>query len=125
LNGWAQLVLLTSDKVAVSSDGPVFLGCDDQDARWRFRGRDVGVGAVGAEVRVFRGVDMNAGEGQRFAHGGADIGGIFADAGGDPHPVTNFTSGRTFGFAWSRDGKNLYLTKGEIQNDVVLISNFR
>jgi eukaryotic-like serine/threonine-protein kinase len=46
-------------------------------------------------------------------------------AGGAPHPITNFTSGRIFGFAWSRDGKNLYLAKGEIQNDVVLISNFR
>jgi Tol biopolymer transport system component len=46
-------------------------------------------------------------------------------SGGPPHPVTNFTSGRIFGFAWSRDGKNLYLAKGEIQNDVVLISNFR
>ena len=46
-------------------------------------------------------------------------------AGGPPHPVTNFTSGRIFGFAWSRDGKNLYIARGEIQNDVVLISNFR
>jgi Tol biopolymer transport system component len=46
-------------------------------------------------------------------------------SGGPPHPVTNFLSGRIFGFAWSRDGKNLYLAKGEIQNDVVLISNFR
>jgi hypothetical protein len=46
-------------------------------------------------------------------------------AGGPPRPITNFTSGRIFGFAWSRDGKNLYLAKGEIQNDVVLISNFR
>lgn len=46
-------------------------------------------------------------------------------SGGPPHAVTNFTSGRIFGFAWSRDGKNLYLAKGEIQNDVVLISNFR
>jgi serine/threonine protein kinase/Tol biopolymer transport system component len=46
-------------------------------------------------------------------------------AGGPPQAITNFTSGRIFGFAWSRDGKNLYLAKGEIQNDVVLISNFR
>jgi serine/threonine protein kinase len=45
-------------------------------------------------------------------------------SGGPPHAVTNFTSGRIFGFAWSHDGKNLYLARGEIQNDVVLISNF-
>ena len=46
-------------------------------------------------------------------------------SGGPPHPITNFLSGPIFGFAWSRDGKNLYLAKGEIQTDVVLISNFR
>jgi Tol biopolymer transport system component len=46
-------------------------------------------------------------------------------AGGPPHPITNFTSGRIFGFAWSRDGKTLYLAKGDVQNDVVLLSNFR
>jgi eukaryotic-like serine/threonine-protein kinase len=46
-------------------------------------------------------------------------------AGGDPHPITSFTSGQILGFAWSHDGKDLYLAKGEVQNDVVLISNFR
>jgi serine/threonine protein kinase/Tol biopolymer transport system component len=46
-------------------------------------------------------------------------------AGGDPHPITNFTSGRIFGFDWSKDGKNLSLARGEIHSDVVLISNFR
>ena len=46
-------------------------------------------------------------------------------AGGDPHPVTDFTSGRIFDFAWSRDGKRLFLAKGNETSDVVLISNFR
>jgi Tol biopolymer transport system component len=46
-------------------------------------------------------------------------------AGGAPHPVTDFTSGRIFDFAWSRDGKELLLAKGEETSDVVLISNFR
>lgn len=46
-------------------------------------------------------------------------------AGGAPHPVTDFTSGRIFDFAWSRDGKQLLLAKGEETSDVVLISNFR
>ncbi|MGA7856261.1 MAG: protein kinase [Candidatus Acidiferrales bacterium] len=46
-------------------------------------------------------------------------------AGGAPHPVTDFTSGRIFDFAWSRDGKELLLAKGEATSDVVLISNFR
>jgi serine/threonine protein kinase len=46
-------------------------------------------------------------------------------AGGEPHPVTDFTSGHIFDFAWSRDGKELLLAKGEETSDVVLISNFR
>jgi Tol biopolymer transport system component len=45
-------------------------------------------------------------------------------AGGPPQPVTNFTSGRIFGFSWSRDGKSLLLAKGEDSSDVVLMSNF-
>ena len=46
-------------------------------------------------------------------------------AGGTPHQVTNFTSGRIFDFSWTRDGKQLLLAKGEDTSDVVLISNFR
>jgi Tol biopolymer transport system component/predicted Ser/Thr protein kinase len=46
-------------------------------------------------------------------------------AGGDPHPVTKFASGLIFSFAWSRDGKQLLLSKGSDSNDVILISNFR
>ena len=46
-------------------------------------------------------------------------------AGGEPHQVTDFTSGRIFGFAWSRDGKQVFIAKGSETSDVVLISNFR
>jgi len=46
-------------------------------------------------------------------------------AGGDPHPFTHFTSGRIFDFSWSRDGKQLLLSKGDLASDVVMISNFR
>jgi serine/threonine protein kinase len=46
-------------------------------------------------------------------------------AGGPPRQVTNFTSGHIFDFAWSRDGKQLLLAKGDQSSDVVLISNFR
>jgi len=45
-------------------------------------------------------------------------------AGGPPRQVTNFTSGRIFDFAWSRDGKQLFLAKGDVTSDVVQISNF-
>ena len=43
---------------------------------------------------------------------------------GDPRPVTNFTSGLLFDFAWSRDGSQLLLAKGENTSDIILISNF-
>jgi Tol biopolymer transport system component len=39
-----------------------------------------------------------------------------------PHPVTHFTSGTIFDFAWARDGKTLFLAKGDVTQDVVLIS---
>ena len=46
-------------------------------------------------------------------------------ADGAPRQVTDFTSGHIFGFAWTRDGKQLLLARGERSSDVVLISNFR
>jgi Tol biopolymer transport system component len=42
-----------------------------------------------------------------------------------PRQITNFTSELIFDFAWSRDGKQLYLARGERSSDVILISNFR
>ena len=45
--------------------------------------------------------------------------------GGPPQQVTNFTSGLIFDFAWTRDGSQLLLAKGEKSSDVILISNFR
>jgi Tol biopolymer transport system component len=45
--------------------------------------------------------------------------------GSTPRQVTDFPSGHIFDFAWSRDGKQLLLAKGEQSSDVVLISNFR
>jgi Tol biopolymer transport system component len=46
-------------------------------------------------------------------------------AGGPPRLVTNFTSGLIFNFSWTRDGKQLLLSKGEDTSDVILLSNFR
>ena len=46
-------------------------------------------------------------------------------AGGPPRQITNFTSGLIFAFAWSRDGNQLLLAKGNESSDVILISNFR
>ena len=44
---------------------------------------------------------------------------------GAPRQITNFPSGRIFGFAWRRDGTQLALVRGETGSDVILISNLR
>lgn len=45
--------------------------------------------------------------------------------GSPPSPLTNFKDQLIFDFAWSRDGKHLALSRGSVNSDVVLISNFR
>jgi eukaryotic-like serine/threonine-protein kinase len=44
-------------------------------------------------------------------------------AGGDPKQITKFSSGRIFDFAWTADGKQLLVTRGEVSSDVVLLAN--
>jgi len=46
-------------------------------------------------------------------------------SGGGPKRITNFTSGLIFSFDWSRDGKQLAMSRGSLSSDIVLISNFR
>jgi Tol biopolymer transport system component len=46
-------------------------------------------------------------------------------SGSDPYPITDFTSEQIYKFAWTRDGKQLLVVRGENVSDVVLISNFR
>jgi Tol biopolymer transport system component len=46
-------------------------------------------------------------------------------AGGEPRRLTDFKEQRIFGFAWSRDGKQLAISRGVVNNDVVLIKDFR
>ena len=45
-------------------------------------------------------------------------------SGGPPRQITNFASDLIFGFAWSRDEKQLLLIRGNVTSDVILISNF-
>ena len=45
--------------------------------------------------------------------------------GGEPVPVTSFTTGRILGYAWSRDGKQLAFSRGTSGGDVVLIKDFK
>jgi serine/threonine protein kinase/Tol biopolymer transport system component len=46
-------------------------------------------------------------------------------SGGALVPVTNFTTGDMFDFAWSADGKQLAFSRGQRKTDVILMSNFR
>ena len=45
--------------------------------------------------------------------------------GGPPKQLTTFKSGHIFTYAWSRDGKQLTVARGDITSDVVLISDSR
>ena len=45
--------------------------------------------------------------------------------GGPPKQITNFTSDFIFYFKWSRDGKTLLMSRGTVNRDVILLSNFR
>ncbi len=45
--------------------------------------------------------------------------------GGAPKQLTNFKADQIFWFDWSRDGKQLAVSRGTVTSDVVLISNFR
>jgi eukaryotic-like serine/threonine-protein kinase len=43
--------------------------------------------------------------------------------GGQPKQLTDFKSNHIFDFAWSRDGKSLALSRGQISRDVVLLTD--
>src|SRR5262245_10101374 len=45
--------------------------------------------------------------------------------GGPSKQLTDFRDGLIFDFAWSRDGKQLALSRGAVNSDVVMISGFR
>lgn len=46
-------------------------------------------------------------------------------SGGPPECLTNFQADRIFSYAWSRDGKMLVCSRGTVNRDVVMISEFR
>ena len=46
-------------------------------------------------------------------------------SGGDAVPLTHFTNGDMFAFAWSPDGKQLAFSHGQRKSDVIMMSNFR
>ncbi len=45
--------------------------------------------------------------------------------GGQPKQLTDFKSELIGDFSWSRDGRQLALTRGTVTNDALMISNFK
>lgn len=45
--------------------------------------------------------------------------------GGSPRQLTNWSAEQIFAFAWSRDGKQLAVSRGRVSNDVLLIKDFK
>lgn len=43
--------------------------------------------------------------------------------GKDKKQLTNFTAGRIFNFAWSKDGKQIFITRGTVNNELILIKD--
>jgi len=41
-----------------------------------------------------------------------------------PKPVTDFKDQTIFNFAWSRDGKQLAISRGVVNSDVMLLQDF-
>ncbi|MCA1622814.1 MAG: protein kinase [Acidobacteria bacterium] len=62
-----------------------------------------------------------------FVVGSGGISNIWSQPidGGQPKQITDFKSDRIFAFGWSRDGKQLVLSRGTVNRDAVLISNFK
>jgi len=44
-------------------------------------------------------------------------------AGGEPKQLTDFKSDQIFDYAWSRDGKHLALSRGQVSQDVVMLTD--
>src|SRR5262249_35916207 len=45
--------------------------------------------------------------------------------GGPSQQLTKFTTGLIFNFSWSSDGQRLYFARGDVTNDVVLLTGLK
>ena len=113
--------------VAVSPDGSKLLLGTYQDSSDRM----VVMSADGRILKSFPGpVQYPLGwmpDGQSFAYADDTGANLVAQpiAGGPPKKITNFSGDTIFQFSWSPDGKMLALSRGPINQDLVLIRNFR
>ena len=119
---------------SVSPDGKrlIYTSMDFDRDRTRFtrklRMMTIENGAVGKMEREF---DVNLGWNYKFTPDGKNLSYIntqgaqnifiFPIDGSQPKPLTNFNSGIILNFAWSQDGKRLYIVRGIVNNELVLL----
>ncbi|PWT91664.1 MAG: hypothetical protein C5B55_07740 [Blastocatellia bacterium] len=109
LNGRLELAILPFEGGAPSKkltlpNMPNLIGGIPSNLRWMPDGRTIVYG---------------------IAHGG--VTNLWAQPvdGSPPKQLTNFTSDRIFFFDFSRDGKQISLSRGTVTSDVVLVANFK
>ncbi len=114
----------------ISPDGGL-LTCrlyDTDTRRWRQAVIDT---RTGETVAMFD-LPLSAGEKPRWSPEGTKLhyidtrGGVSNIVSIDPktgktEPVTVFSSGRIYGFAWAKDGKNLAVARGQTSTDIVML----
>ena len=132
--------MLITDKFAsqpvVSPDGKL-IACYSRDEQTRaaniallpFEGEDpVKLFDLPSPVRLYDAVSWTPdGRALTYVNGRGIVTNIWLQPldGGQPRQLTDFKTDRIFSFSWSRDGKWLAVSRGVVNNDVVLISNFR
>jgi Tol biopolymer transport system component/serine/threonine protein kinase len=134
-----QPVLITdkfASQPAVSPDGKL-IACYSRDQRTRavniallpFEGGDpVKLFDLPPPVRLYDAVSWTPdGRALTYVNGRGIVSNIWLQPvdGGQPRQLIDFHTDRIFSFSWSRDGKWLAISRGVVNNDVVLISNFR
>jgi len=129
-----NLTPLTAYTPAVSADGKMVAFISQDGAVPNLRLRWVVVPSSGGAPLYTVNLDPRFGGRYRFTPDGKSLAYIVNEhgvaniwaaplAGGDPKPLTDFKSDLIFDFAWSRDGKQLAVSRGQVSRDVVLLTD--
>lgn len=120
---------------AISPDGKwvAFNRLDEASSQWqiavmRFEGGTPHKIFDAPSASIFRAIRWTPdGRGVAYPVTSGGVSNIWSQPldGGPPRQLTDFKDQLIFDFAWSRDGKQLALSRGVVNSDVVLISNFR
>ncbi|HLJ28913.1 MAG TPA: protein kinase [Candidatus Angelobacter sp.] len=136
INGGAptRLVPQSASSPAVSPDGKMIVFTSVEGALPNYRALWVVVPSSGGDPLYTISADPGGTQRLRFTpdgkslayelneHGVSNLWSVPL-SGGDPRQLTNFKSDLIFDFAWSRDGRQLALSRGQISRDVVLLTD--